>query len=228
MFLYSLFFGVALSICMVQITQSSFTVGITGDVNLNPALNVSNLSHEYPWGNVLPFIRAVDFAAIQHESTLAEIPDGDPATIQFEDPANFTETYQAAGIDFISMANNHQFDFGIEGLRRSRSYLDKLGIPFGGVGFQPSRDPIVVTKENDVNIAIYTIVVDECWMWANKSLYLDGCTCGQNADPSRHPPYQCYEANSSFPGLNWYQFGIDDALISESSEMVRKYKHQNP
>ena len=93
--------------------------------------------------------------AIQHEGTLAELTDNNPATIQFEDPLNYSATYkvknthvhtrththrspplltpplalfsilavhstfQAAGIDFISIANNHQYDFGLQGLKRT-------------------------------------------------------------------------------------------------------------
>jgi hypothetical protein len=46
-----------------------------------------------------------------------QVKDDDPETIQFEDPLNYTATYAVAGIDFITIANNHQFDFGCVWLR---------------------------------------------------------------------------------------------------------------
>ena len=179
----------------------------------------------------MPQLHAVDVMGIQHEGTLAQINDTDPATIQFEDPLNFSHTYQEAGIDFITIANNHQYDFGITGLSHTLKTLSSLGIPYGGLGDASSvREPVVVTRhiaQGPVNVAFFTLVVDECWTWPNGTLYLDGCTCGPNADPTSDPPYQCYQANATMPGL-WYQFGINDALIKDVSGVVGRYKEQHP
>ena len=173
--------------------------------------------------------------AIQHESTLAQELDNDPATIQFEDPLNYTTTYAAAGVDFITIANNHQFDFGWEGIARTKATLDSTGIPWGGVGEDQAavRRPVVVppapagSARSSVPVAFFSVVIDECWVWPNGTLYLDGCTCGPNADPSAEPYYQCNAANGTHPGL-WYSFGIDDALIVDVSSTVAQYKEQNP
>jgi hypothetical protein len=59
-----------------------------------------------------PFTGNIDLFAIQHEGTLAELKDNNPATIQFEDPLNYSATYNAAGVDFIAIANNHQVSGG--------------------------------------------------------------------------------------------------------------------
>ena len=120
-------------------------------------------------GDVIGTTRAVGLMAIQHESTFAGVLDKDPATIQFEDPLNYTKTYavrpvccvhsrllvgsrvnwtgteggdqqiwtesaaflcvtppKAAGIDFITIANNHQFDFGWEGVSRTAGVQSML------------------------------------------------------------------------------------------------------
>ena len=99
---------------------------------------------------------------------------------------------------------NHQYDFGLAGLNHTHHTLTGIGIPFGGVGTPASvREPVVLTSQG-VQVAFFNLVVDECWVWPNGTLYLDGCTCGANADPSAHPPYQCYQANDTMPGL-WYQ-----------------------
>eukprot|EP00037_Helgoeca_nana_P025436 m.278413 g.278413 ORF g.278413 m.278413 type:complete len:413 (+) comp26946_c0_seq6:456-1694(+) len=212
-------------------TTSRFTLGITGDVNLNPHLGATT-SPEFVWGDTLAYTRSTSLMAIQHESTLAEVKDDDPETIQFEDPLNYTATYAVAGIDFITIANNHQFDFGYAGLTRTQQTLAATGIPFGGVGASASavRTPVVVPAQptaNTVPVAFFSIVVDECWRWPNGTLYLDGCTCGPSANPSHDPPYQCYEANETHPGL-WYHFGITDAFIQEVSSTVGKYKDAHP
>ena len=75
--------------------SSSFTVGITGDVNLNPRLS-RDAPPTFVWGDTIDVTRAVSVMSIQHESTLAEIPDPNPQTIQFEDPLDYTATYAGA------------------------------------------------------------------------------------------------------------------------------------
>jgi len=76
-----------------------------------------------------------------------------------------------------------------------------MGIPFGGIGYRSQvKVPVVVTvpthhysrgsspyhelgdegKGESAEVAFFTVVVDECWQWANGSTYLDGCTCGPN------------------------------------------------
>ena len=85
--------------------SASFTLGLTGDVNLNPQLR-HGAAAAYVWGDTIHVTRSVGLMAIQHEGTLAEVNDSDPATIQFEDPLNYTATYAAAGIDFITVAND--------------------------------------------------------------------------------------------------------------------------
>lgn len=212
-------------------STDSFTIGITGDVNLNPTLK--NKDPSFVWGDLAPITRAVDVMSIQHESTLAEIRDLNPETIQFEDPLDYTETYASAGIDYITIANNHQFDFGFDGISGTYKTLDAIGIPYSGLGRNASdvRTPRIVETElpsgKSVSVAYFTLVIDECWKWPNGSLYLDGCTCGPSANPKHDPPYQCYEANATMPGL-WYQFGIDDRIISDMSTTVHQYKTANP
>ena len=230
-------------------SAGAFTVGITGDVNLNPSLKGSKTTPEFVWGNLLNVTRAVDVMAIQHEGTLAEIVDPNPATIQFEDPLNYTATYKAAGIDFVAIANNHQTDYGWAGVEATQDVLSRMGIPFGGIGrtAESVRRPMttmVKSGSTTVNVAFFTVVIDECWRWPNGTLYLDGCTCGPSANPSRKPPYQCYAAqsaaqsaaaqstaahlNSTVPYGMWYRFNITNAFIEEVASTVKAYKEANP
>lgn len=50
---------------------------------------------------------------------------------------------------------------------------------------------------------------------------------GPSANPTHDPPYQCYSANSSMPGM-WYNFGITDDFIDEVTDVIRTYKTANP
>ena len=58
---------------------------LTGDVNLHPELPPSQkTNYTFVWGDMLDIVRKADLLAINHESTLAEIQDNNPNTIQFE------------------------------------------------------------------------------------------------------------------------------------------------
>lgn len=48
----------------------------------------------------------------------------------FRGDANFADALKTAGFDFISLVNNHSFDYGIEGLRDTERELDRVGIPY--------------------------------------------------------------------------------------------------
>jgi hypothetical protein len=156
------------------------------------------------------------------------VVDSNPATVQFQDPLNYMDTYgtDGADIDFMVAANNHQNDYHLSGLETTIATMNQYNIPNSGLAHSAadSRAPRVVSVKG-LSIAFFTAVLDECWQWPNGTLYLDGCTCGDNAGVS--PPYQCYQANSTFPGL-WYYWGITDDNTLEISSVVKAYKQANP
>lgn len=62
--------------------------------------------------------------------------DGIPLALNF--PDSFAESVKKAGIDLVSLANNHIFDMGIEGGLRTPDILDKIGLDH--VGLFKSKD----------------------------------------------------------------------------------------
>lgn len=71
----------------------------------------------------------------------------------------------------------------------------------------PSNSDSCPWQDDGSRVAFFTMVVDECWVWPNGTLYLDACTCGTNAGVK--PYYQCYAAGT--PGIAtglWYQWGM--------------------
>lgn len=156
---------------------------------------------------------------------MLSIKISDPNVIQFEDPLHYVETYAAVGARFISQANNHQMDFSWRGVNATvgalRSYT------WGGLGATQADVIKPVLVKGEVPTAFFTMVVDECWVWPNGTLYLDACTCGSNAGPS--PAYQCYAAGSpNTPMGLWYHFGITDQFIQNTTAIIAAYKKANP
>lgn len=217
---------------LAVVSAANVELVLTGDVNLNPALPASRLADPtFVWGDLLPLLRGGGsrVLALNHESTLAQTSDPDPQVIKFQDPIGYQRTYTAAGVNasFVSAANNHQFDFGLAGLADSMRQMAAFDIPYAGLSTTAadSRAPRLIAAPGGGTIAFFTIVVDECWVWPNGSLYLDACTCGENNGPP--PPYQCYQANGSIPGL-WYNWGITDEFIADAVAVVGGYKQAHP
>lgn len=52
------------------------------------------------------------------------------------------------GVDVVSLANNHQMDYGIEASEDTRRLLDSLGIRYGGVGrsLEEARRPVLLER----------------------------------------------------------------------------------
>ena len=71
------------------------------------------------------------------------------------------------GFDVVSLANNHVWDMGVEGLKNTISQLEKLGIQYCGAGMnlEEASRPAVVTK-GGVSVAILAYCMcDELFMW---------------------------------------------------------------
>ena len=52
----------------------------------------------------------------------------------FKGPKEAAKTMKALGITDVALANNHVFDFGIEGLRDTVAALEGAGLPYFGIG----------------------------------------------------------------------------------------------
>lgn len=57
----------------------------------------------------------------------------------FKSPDHYAQNLSDAGIDIVSLANNHSGDFGVTGVRNTVMLLDDLGIHFAGRAEFPSK-----------------------------------------------------------------------------------------
>lgn len=56
-----------------------------------------------------------------------------PNSYAFRTPTNYGHLLKEAGFDFLSMANNHANDFGIEGIESTEGVLEEQGILYAGI-----------------------------------------------------------------------------------------------
>lgn len=123
---------------------------------MNDALRRSGTA--YPWGDTLPLLRSTDLRLINLECVIAE--SGEPWTrtpkvFHFRADPSAMETLRIAGIDCVSLANNHVLDYGETALREMLDRLDKAHIRYAGAGHdlaEASRPAIL--QANEIRIAV--------------------------------------------------------------------------
>jgi poly-gamma-glutamate capsule biosynthesis protein CapA/YwtB (metallophosphatase superfamily) len=88
----------------------------------------------YPWGGLGPLLRQADLAVANLESVLTTQgqPLNKPYVIRAHPRSG--QTLVEAGLDLVSLANNHALDYGQVGLDETLSTLDRLGIVAMGAG----------------------------------------------------------------------------------------------
>jgi poly-gamma-glutamate capsule biosynthesis protein CapA/YwtB (metallophosphatase superfamily) len=74
-----------------------------------------------------------------------------PHTYSFRTPTSYAPLLRDAGYDFLSMANNHANDFGLEGIESTEQCLREQGILFSGIA---GRIESVVIERKGLRIGI--------------------------------------------------------------------------
>jgi poly-gamma-glutamate synthesis protein (capsule biosynthesis protein) len=98
---------------------------------------VSDAGLAYPWGDLIPELRAADLTIGNLECCISERGSRwDPVSKPFHFRAGpwAAPSLAAAGFDFVSLANNHLLDYGAVALEDTLSYLSRHGVAHTGAG----------------------------------------------------------------------------------------------
>eukprot|EP00953_Heterococcus_sp_UTEX-ZZ885_P022203 12304-Heterococcus_DN1.PRE.1 len=88
-----------------------------------------------PWGDTLALLGAADLRVINLETSITTSNDKYPGkAFNFRLHPRNAPVLTAAGIDYVSLANNHILDFGVSGMTETLATLDAAGIAHAGAG----------------------------------------------------------------------------------------------
>lgn len=99
---------------------------------------------------------AADLSMVNLETTLTDATVPEQKIFTFRAPASALETVAGAGVDVVSMANNHGVDYGLDGLADTLAAKENGPIPIVGIGanadeaFAPAEFTV-----GDVSIAVF-------------------------------------------------------------------------
>ena len=113
------------------------TAKVTGHGCCDPVFNDNVVPRYVLTGNkgaVRKLFKGADLAEANHEQPVTESAAFHSSGTRFSGKPALTRIFTRAGIDFLSLANNHIGDYGADGIRDSRRILREHGIAFGGAG----------------------------------------------------------------------------------------------
>jgi poly-gamma-glutamate synthesis protein (capsule biosynthesis protein) len=115
------------------------SIVLTGDVMLGRGVNSYLLRSgpAYPWGNVLPSLKTADITIINLECVIAR--GGNPwsrwpKVFHFQADPIAIRSLEMAGIDCVTLANNHVLDFEEPAFTEMLGLLDTAKIKHAGAG----------------------------------------------------------------------------------------------
>ena len=119
--------------------QRSVSIALAGDVMLGRLVNeaIALYGPTYPWGNVRDLLIQADLTIVNLECVITSHTrpwQRTPKVFHFRADPIAVETLRLAGVDGVSLANNHTLDYEVEGLLEMLKLLDERGIVHAGAG----------------------------------------------------------------------------------------------
>ena len=119
---------------LYEAEQGDFTVALAGDTMLTRRLGTFK---EERFLSLAQILRGADTALVNLEGTVHTWDEGTPGitqgTFMTTDP-KLLEDLKWFGINMVSCANNHAFDYGEDGVLANIRHLEKAGVVHAGTG----------------------------------------------------------------------------------------------
>lgn len=126
-------------------TPEFFTLSFIGDCTLtsHQKLSEQNAAHYamrmngdygYPFSNTVSYFENDDFTLANLECTFSDQQMYSAQTFYFRAPTEWAQILTYGGVNFVTTANNHMYDFGEAGAQDTFNTLEYWGIPYGRDG----------------------------------------------------------------------------------------------
>lgn len=147
-----------------MLISTTITIGFGGDTMLGRGVNekINTTSTTYPWGDMLPILRANNLNMVNLENTFTQYTKKASKIFNFKaDPQNVLSLVEG-NISIVNLANNHIGDFENQGLLDTISALDNAGIAYVGAGknMNYAHRPLIINKKG-IKIGILAFTDNE-------------------------------------------------------------------
>lgn len=133
--------------------KATASVGVTGDILIHkPILENAKTADGYNFDNIFtkikPYFNQYDMMIANLEVTLGGKDKGYSSYPMFNIPDQIATSLKGAGVDMVLTANNHTYDTGLSGLKRTIETVEDAGLEYIGTR---STDTGAAFKLCDVN-----------------------------------------------------------------------------
>lgn len=130
-------------------TSHPISIAFTGDVMIGRTVNkiIAKKGCLYIWGTMLEYLQNADLTIVNLETTLTKSNQAIPKVFNFKSDPHNVQCLVKAGIDVVTLANNHSLDFNVEGLQETIDILNAAKILHVGAGMNAAeaRKPVITT-----------------------------------------------------------------------------------
>lgn len=119
---------------------------------------------DYPFTDAAPIFEKSDLAILNLETAISQMGDAKQKEFTFRSEPIMAEALKKAGVDLVSVANNHALDFGTEAFLNTMSNLKKQGVRYvgGGINQEEAYAPAIIeVKGKKVQIFGFSRVLAE-------------------------------------------------------------------
>ena len=112
----------------------SITLAFAGDVNFAGRTRRLLADPATAFGPISGVLRSADLAAVNLETAITSGGTPQPKTYHFRAPPAAFTALRDAGLDLVTMANNHVLDYGAAGLADTLAAARAARFPYVGIG----------------------------------------------------------------------------------------------
>lgn len=141
---------------------SEITLAFAGDVHFIDETLPHLADPETAFGPYADLLRSADFAMINLETAVTERGEKGPKRFHFRAPPAAYAAVKAAGVDLVSIANNHTLDYGEIGLTDTLDFAKSAGMPVVGAGRNATEayEPYIADVKG---IRVAVVALSQVW-----------------------------------------------------------------
>lgn len=114
--------------------KAPITIAFAGDTHFYAQLTARLTSPRTALGPTIPWLKRADFTMVNLETAITTRGTKEPKQYNFRAPASAFAALKAAGVDAVTMANNHGVDYGQVGLADTLAAIKRSKFPVVGIG----------------------------------------------------------------------------------------------
>jgi len=115
------------------------TIAFGGDVHFEGGLAARLNDPATALGPIAPTLRQADLAVVNLETAVTTGGTPENKQYTFRAPPSVFTALRDAGVDVVTMANNHGMDYGMTGLNDTLAAAHAAGFPVVGIGFNEAQ-----------------------------------------------------------------------------------------